>query len=107
MLATTVCAIVLDRMPKGSFDLTAWARIGAERRLEEIRAELQQIQTTFPDLKMRRQAVAETGRRKSSGPRKRGGRRKGFTMSAEARKAISLAQKRRWRKLRAANNSSS
>jgi hypothetical protein len=33
---------------------------------------------------------------RSTGNRRRGGRRKGFTLSAEARAKIAAAQKRRW-----------
>jgi hypothetical protein len=103
------------------FDLRAWALIGAQKRLEEIREERRSIQTAFPDL---RGGGSEVGSGRKGGLASvRGGsegqillsagggaqkpKRKRFTMSAEARRAISLAQKRRWRKVRAAKKSSS
>src|ERR671925_816132 len=102
-------------MPKGSFDLKAWARIGATRRVEEIRAEMQRIQAVFPDLGPSRTSSARVTdvdavgvhRRERNQVADRGddgleARRKRFTMSDDARRRISLAQKRRWRKVRAA-----
>jgi hypothetical protein len=88
-------------MPKGSFDLKAWARIGAERRLEEIRAEQQAIAATFPDLRVSGESPFSRARGAAgAGTRKR----KRRVMSAEARRRISLAQKRRWRKQKAAKS---
>jgi hypothetical protein len=86
-------------MPKGSFDLKAWARIGAERRLEEIREEQRVIAATFPDLRVSGGPVSRREPRAAKTPTRR--RR---TLSAEARRRISLAQKRRWRKLKAAKS---
>jgi hypothetical protein len=90
-------------MPKGSFDLKAWARVGAARRLDEIRSEMRRIQTAFPEL-------IRGGRKGGQASLVAGGsgvpaQRKRFTMSAEAKRRISLAQKRRWRKIRAAKSS--
>jgi hypothetical protein len=65
------------------------------------------IQAAFPDLRKVSRDGGETGStHERGGASLRDGapkpRRKRFTMSAEAKKAISLAQKRRWRKVRAA-----
>lgn len=43
----------------------------------------------------------ETGRATGASAGRKGGRRKGFTLSAEARHKISLAQKKRWAKQKA------
>jgi hypothetical protein len=81
-------------MPKGSFDLKAWARIGAEQRLTVIREEMRRIHAAFPDLRDGRIAAAleRAGRPK----------RKKRTMSAEARAKIAAAQRKRWAKIRRA-----
>jgi hypothetical protein len=82
-----------------------YALVGAEQRLLEIAEEAAKIFRVFPELRGRGRgftalrggapAAAQTG-----GPgRKR--RRRRRTMSAEARKRISDAQKARWAKHRA------
>ncbi len=85
-------------MPTGTFDLKAWARVGAERRLEEIRGEIRRIHAAFPDL-----AVADAGRMvlgpKSRTPSTNGKRRK-RVMSVETRARMAAAQRRRWAKHR-------
>jgi hypothetical protein len=108
------------------FDLKAWARIGAQRRLEEIREERRSIHIAFPDLRGggsevgsgrkgsgRKGGIASaragSAERVPSANRSDGGetsRRKRFKMSAKARRAISLAMKRRWRKVKAAKKAS-
>jgi len=88
-------------MPKGSFDLRAWARIGAQRRLEEIRDEQRIIAAAFPDLHVSGESPFPRAKRVAGAGTRKGKRR---TMSAEARRRISLAQKRRWRKQKAAKS---
>jgi hypothetical protein len=92
-------------MPTGSFDLKAWARIGAERRLEEIREERQRIHAAFPDLRRGRtyRATNERQADSSSPSTTRIHKRKRRTMSAEARAKIAAAQRRRWAKYRREN----
>jgi hypothetical protein len=74
-----------------NFDLRKYARAGAEVRLKEIDAERQQIFSAFPEL---RSGAASTERQPRAA--KAGAGRKRRRMSAEARKRISDAQKRRW-----------
>jgi hypothetical protein len=91
-------------------DMRTWARLGASARLKELTEERDAILKMFPDLRAdaggarrRRgrpsnvEATAATADRDAASgtPKKR-------TMSAEARRKISLAQKRRWRKQNAA-----
>ena len=62
------------------------ARLGALARLEELRREEAAIRRAFPDLM--------GGRRRAGGNGT--GRRGGWSMSAAARRAVSLRMKRYW-----------
>jgi hypothetical protein len=75
-------------------DLRRLARIGAEARLGELQREIEAIERAFPGLRL-----GGTGRKSSDGdPARRVPKRHGRTrkMSVAARKAVSLAQKKRW-----------
>jgi hypothetical protein len=80
------------------------ARKGAEHRYEELKAEIVTLVNHFPHLTKASvsrgvKALARGGQAASmAGPAPR----KPRTMSAKARKAISMAQKARWAKVRAA-----
>ncbi len=69
--------------------MKAFARVGAQLRLEELRSEIAAILRTFPDL-------ADVGARQASSPARAPKARKRRKLSAAARKAISDAQKQRW-----------
>jgi len=75
-------------------DIRRWALIGAEQRLQQLANEMAAIRAAFPELRRGRAGAAAVG---GGGPRR--GRRR---LSADARKRISDAQKRRWAKQRAA-----
>lgn len=71
-------------------ELRELARVGAEARLAELQREIDAITRAFPDLRSGRhkvRAAPANGRRK---------RRRRRPMSAAQRKALSLAQKKRW-----------
>lgn len=79
--------------------LRAWARLGAEKRLNDLRAEIDQVLRLFPELGRPAQRrgrppaqTAEAGT-ESAGTRKRRGRRK---MSAEQRAEVSERMRRYW-----------
>jgi hypothetical protein len=83
-----------------------YALVGAEQRLLEIAEEAAKIFRVFPELRARGRGFAALrgggapAAEQTGGPgRKR--RRRRRTMSAEARKRISDAQKARWAKHRA------
>jgi hypothetical protein len=90
-------------MPKHSSHILELARKGAEHRYEELKAEIAALIKSFPDLSRRgvRAAIDVSAEPAAmiDRPRKR---RK---MSAAARKRISLAQKARWAKQKAAGKS--
>ena len=89
-------------MPKGSLNLKAWARVGAQQRLRELDEERAAIFSAFPELRIaespfprrrgRPRKVQGVGGGDGVGTRKRKRRR----MSKEARAKISAAQKARW-----------
>ena len=107
-------------MAKQTSELRRYAVIGAEQRLLQISAEVQAIYRTFPELRRKSpgvraaaggghlqnpvsgegehvpfgDGVRPTGRRGPGRPRKR-------TMSADARRRISEAQKARWARQKA------
>lgn len=100
-------------------DFTAWARLGAIQRLSELEEERAAILAAFPDLRQGVTGVRRRGRRRKAATAQKGdrqsdastnlkpvetggGTRKRRTMSPEARKKIAAAQRRRWRKVRAA-----
>jgi hypothetical protein len=81
-------------------DMRRYALAGAEQRLLELGVEAAHIFRTFPELRSRGRgfdAIGEPGSGEKSG---RTPRRRRRTMSAEARKRISDAQKARWAKHR-------
>jgi hypothetical protein len=87
-------------MPKGSRGLGAdrirdLARTGAETLLRNLRAEIVAIERTFPELALpaTRRAVRQTVQK---------ARKRGRTMSAAARKAVSARMKRYWAERRKA-----
>ena len=77
-----------DTLP--TFDLKAYARRGAEARVAELTAELNDIYKAFPDLRRggTRSATATTGAR--------GRRRKRKPMSAAQKVEVSKRMKRYW-----------
>jgi hypothetical protein len=83
-----------------------YAVIGAEQRLLEIAEEAARIFRAFPELRERGRGFNALGRGASGAEGSdaaspaRGRRRKRRTMSPEARKRISDAQKARWAKHR-------
>lgn len=88
-------------------DLRRFARLGAMRRLEDIRSEEAAIRAAFPELFRGGAAPAATSTpakatRKAKKAKKAGGRRAG--MSAEARRAVSERMKRYWAARRKAKN---
>jgi hypothetical protein len=97
-------------MPKGTFDLKAWALLGAQQRLAELEDERSSILAAFPQLRrggrVKSSSQASAGARSVTGaaiqPDGVGKRRRRRKMSAAARKAISDAQKARWAKLKRA-----
>ena len=85
-------------MPKGSKGLGAdrikeLARHGAESVLKQLRAEIIAIERTFPELAEHSAAVKRS--LKAAG-------KQGRTMSAAARKAVSLRMKKYWAERRKA-----
>ena len=80
-------------------DVRRYAVVGAEQRLLELAEEAAQIFAIFPELRApgRGFMASRGGKSGSSGPApKQNGRRRRRTMSADARKRISEAQKARW-----------
>ena len=85
-------------------DMKQLARLGAIGRLQQLESERESILQMFPDLRGSRGEAAKRSRARvvasgtepappaAAAPRRRGPRR----MSAEARKRISDAQKKRW-----------
>ena len=79
-------------------DLRRFALAGAEKRLDELKAETEQIFRMFPQLRGgRRRAAANPGPADEGASRGRRRRR----ISAEGRRRISEAQKARWARQRA------
>ena len=70
--------------------MKAFARVGAQLRLEEVRSEIAAILRTFPDL------ARGAGTRRVSSAARTPKARKRRKLSAAARKAIGEAQKKRW-----------
>jgi hypothetical protein len=93
-------------MAIGSFDLKAWALLGAQQRLSELDQERAAILSAFPQLR----GVTTAGGRRPGRPPGSGAakahatgarKRKRRRMSADARRRISEAQKKRWAKQKA------
>lgn len=78
-------------------DLRRFARLGAMRRLEDIRQEEAAIRATFPEL------FAGGGRR-AAAPVARRSARKRSTMSPAMRKAVSERMKKYWASRRKAKS---
>jgi hypothetical protein len=76
-------------------ELIRLARIGAEARLALLQSEIETIYLNFPDLRTGKAGDARRQNRPATAARAARPRRRG-TMSAAARKAVSLAQKKRW-----------
>ena len=87
--------------------MRTWALKGAEQRLLEIGEEAAAIYASFPELRDRSNGTGAIGRRKRGRPRKTqtvspaAGSRGKRTMSADARRRISEAQKARWARQKA------
>ena len=87
--------------PSNQNTLREYARLGAERRLQELRTELASLRNVFPELFRpgRRAgssvASSDAGSEEIGGGRKRRRRRRGG-MSAAQRKAVSERMKRYW-----------
>ncbi len=90
-------------MAKRQNDLRRYALIGAQQEIARLELQLENILRQFPELRRGRGAAAKGSRQATAAadvgsadrPTKRRRRR---TMSAEARKRISEAQKARWAK---------
>src|SRR5688500_2285980 len=108
-------------MPKGTYDLKAWALIGAQQRLRELDEERAAIYAAFPEFRtgagntapLRRgprpknqvAASAESATATSGSASQEqlpGRRRKRRKMSKEARAKIAAAQRAKWAKQKAA-----
>lgn len=87
-------------MPKHSPNILELAKKGAEHRLQELRAEIAALVKNFPDLAERTGSALGTtvGRTEASVNRTV---RRGRTMSAAARKAVSARMKKYWAARRA------
>jgi hypothetical protein len=75
-------------------ELLSYARAGAQARINQLRAELAALEAAFG---------GGRGRRAAGGKRAGGGAGKKRRMSAEGRKRIADAARRRWAKWRAEN----
>ena len=87
-------------MPRGSQGLSAekikeLARHGAESVLNQLRAEIIAIERTFPELALPQKRRAVRQALKTAG-------RRGRTMSAAARKEVSVRMKKYWAERRKA-----
>jgi len=79
-------------MAKRNSELQRFAAIGAAARIQELQQEIERIRTAFPQLRQGGSVdVVQRNPTPTSTPKRR--RRK---MSAAAKKAIGLAQKKRW-----------
>jgi hypothetical protein len=89
------------RKAENALDIRRLALIGAQARLAEITAESAKILSAFPELRGSRNGAAASISSASASPRPRRRRTK---MSAEARRRIAEAQKRRWSEWRKQNS---
>lgn len=85
-------------------DLRRFARLGAMRRLEDIRQEEAAIRSAFPELFRGGGRAAKAASAKAA-PAAKATRRKRSKMSAAARKAVSLRMKKYWAARRSAKTS--
>jgi hypothetical protein len=81
-----------------------WARLGAATRLQQIEQERQAIFAAFPEL---RRGVPASSSSLPTGPRRRGGSRKGRKLSNEAKKRMSEGMRKYWARRRAAQQKKS
>jgi hypothetical protein len=80
------------------------ARLGAQRRLQELRQEEAALRATFPDLEETGAAGGGRGRsRKAQGSARTAPAKRRRKMSAAARKAVSDRMKKYWASRRKAN----
>ncbi len=79
-------------MPRPAADLRAWARIGAQQRLQQLEQERQSILRTFPEL---RRGAAAASPAAAGAPGRRRRRRRG-PMSAAQKRALSQRMKKIW-----------
>ena len=91
-------------------NIRQWALIGAEQRLLQLAEEAAAIHRAFPELRARgagggRLAGPASRRDATDAPGGRRRRRRKRTMSPEARKRISDAQKARWARQKAGGGS--
>jgi hypothetical protein len=89
------------RKAENALDIRRLALIGAQARLAEITVESAKILSVFPELRGSRSGEATDTSSVSASPRPRRRRTK---MSAEARRRIAEAQKRRWSEWRKQNS---
>ena len=83
-------------------DVTEWARMGAEQRLQQLEEERAAIYRAFPDLRRGRPATRTVEDTEPTASRPSRRRRRRRNLSAEARQRISEVQKARWAKWRKA-----
>ncbi len=84
-------------MARASNEMRNWALIGAEQRLIQLAEEIAAIHNAFPELRQgRKGGIASRANSVTSDAAPT--RRRRRKMSAEARKRISEAQKKRWAK---------
>jgi hypothetical protein len=90
------------------FDLSLYARRGAELRIAELNHELESIYSAFPELRTpqaarggRRAAAAAANATTAAGTASRAARRRS-TMTAAQRRAVSQRMKRYWAERRKA-----
>ena len=95
-------------MPKHSSQILQLAKRGAEVRLRELLDELKILTLSFPHLRdavdrddLPMEFILRRGQEKAGPVQAARSRRK---LSAKARRAISMAQKARWAKQKAATN---
>lgn len=88
---------------EATVDIRRLAFIGAQARLAELNAERQAILRAFPELSRTDRRIAATRASSDSARPARGRRRK---ISAEGRKRIAEAAKRRWAEWRKQNRES-
>ena len=72
------------------FDVSKYARLGAEARAAELRAELAEIYRAFPALR------AGGGRPAAAGAAEPGSRRRRKPMTAAQKKAVSIRMRKYW-----------
>ena len=92
-------------LAKQNDDMRQWARMGAEQRLVQLAEEQARIYRMFRELRHRTSSgpsatAAQRGGKPASDGEQPARKRRRRRLSAEARKRISEAQKKRWAKQR-------